>query len=262
MKKIKTDFYQSFVSKQVTITGWNKTNYPILYLAETGGSVYAYGSSADRTTGTAGLRLFSFPATNASYPSVKSITALNTSGFGGTVTLEKACTSGSFALHSNYSDYIKKLDLPTLTTDTAETYMNRLLRFASPELRALKEKGLLRFYVTDTVLQNYEDTLKSGTTESARNVVIDGVSRYTFNGVPLIPMGVDALIESDMPTSFEKDWIILTTPENLCLVINGSSNFSETRFWFNPDENENRQRTQFEMGVDYILPELVAVATA
>jgi len=102
--------------------------------------------------------------------------------------------------------------------------------------------------------------LKSGVTESARNAMIDGVSRYTCNGIPLIPMKIDQLIEEDFATTFPKDWIILSTPENFCLVINGTSNFSETRFWFNPDLNVNRQRTQFETGYNYILPELVAVA--
>jgi|GEM_PF-2816457 len=261
LKNIQTDIYESYVSKQTTITGWNQTTYPTLYLTETGGVVYAYESAAKRSGAQAGDKLFSFTATNGTYPYVATLTELNTSGFGGTVTLEKACTSGVFELHYNQSDYITKLDLPAaLTTDTAETYMNRLFRIATPELKALKDAGLLRFYVTDSILYNYEDTLKSGVTESARNAMIDGVSRYTCNGIPLIPMKIDQLIEEDFATTFPKDWIILSTPENFCLVINGTSNFSETRFWFNPDLNVNRQRTQFETGYNYILPELVAVA--
>jgi len=255
------DVYQAYVSKQSAITGWNTTTYPTLYLVESGGTVYAYDTSAHRTSAQAGDQLFSFAATNASYPSIKTVTELNSSGFGGYITLEKACTSGSFDLHYNEWDYIKKLDLPaTLTTDTAETYMNRLLRVCSKELLSLKKQGLLRFYVTDTILYNYEDTLKSGTTEAARKAKIDGVDRWTCDGVPIIPMDIDQLIDADFASTFPKDIILLTTPQNLCLVINGTSNFSETRFWFNPDVNENRQRTQFEMGANYILPELMAIA--
>lgn len=255
------DVYQAYVSKQSAITGWNTTTYPTLYLVESGGTVYAYDTSAHRTSAQSGDRLFSFPATNASYPSIKTVTELNSSGFGGYITLEKACTSGSFDLMYNEWDYIKKLDLPaTLTTDTAETYMNRLLRICSKELLSLKKQGLLRFYVTDTILYNYEDTLKSGTTEAARKAKIDGVDRWTCDGVPIVPMDIDQLIDADFASTFPKDIILLTTPQNLCLVINGTSNFSETRFWFNPDVNENRQRTQFEMGANYILPELMAIA--
>jgi hypothetical protein len=220
--------------------------------------VYAYPTAAKRTGAASGDRLFSFPKTTGS----QTITALNTSGFGGTVTVDVACT-GSFDIPSPVNkDFIKKIILPSLSTDTAETYMNKLLKQCTPELRALKEKGLLRFYCTDSVIQNYEDTLKGGSTEADRQAGIDGIQRFTCNGVPIIPMGVDALIDTDMPTTFADDWIILTTPQNLCLVINGSSNFAETRFWFNPDENKNRQRTQFEMGYDYILPELIAFASA
>jgi hypothetical protein len=261
LKNAISDVYQSYISKQSAIAGWNKTTYPVLYLAEDSGTVYAYGSAADRTAGVSGTRLFSFAATNASYPASKALSELNSSGFTGSVQLEKANTSGSYEIYAAEWNYIKKIDLPdTLTTDTAETYMQRLLRLASPELRGLKSSGLLRFYVTDSVLFNYEDTLKSGTTESARNATIDGVQRYTIDGVPIIPMSIDQLIESDFAPTFPKDFILLTTPQNLCLVINGSSNFSETRFWFNPDVNENRQRTQFELGVNYILPELMAIA--
>ena len=53
---------------------------------------------------------------------------------------------------------------------------------------------------------------------------------------------------------------ILTLPQNLVLVLNGASDIGETRFWFNPDENKNRQRTQFEFGADFVLPEYMVVA--
>lgn len=263
LKKIQTDAYQSYVSKQGQISGWNKATKPVLYLAESSGTVYAYDSAAKRTGASAGDRLFSFAATNGTYPALMSLTALNTSGFGGKVQLERAIGTGAtFELRADDANYIKVLVMPTLTTDTASTMFNRLFRLASKELKALKNQGLLRFYVSDSVLFNYEDTMKAGTLESSKSAIVDGVQRYAFNGIPIVPMGIDQLIEADFGTSYPKDWIVLSTPENICLVINGSSNFAETRFWFNPDENENRQRTQFEMGADYILPELIVAAYA
>lgn len=260
LKKITTDAYQNYVSRQGLISGWSKSTLPTLYLAESSGTVYAYESAAKRTGASSGDRLFSFAATNATYPAVKALTELNSSGFGGSIQLLKACTSRTFELKANEADYVKNLTLPTLTTDTAATYFNLLFRLASNELKALKKEGMLRFYVSDSVLFNYEDTLKSGTLESARQITVDGVQRWAYNGIPIIPMGVDQLIEADFPSTFAANWIVLTTPDNLCMVINGSGNFAETRFWFNPDANENRQRTQFEMGADYILPELIAYA--
>ena len=261
LKQIMDDVYQSYVSHQVRITGWNKTTYPVLYLAESGGTVYAYGSAAHRTGASSGNRLFSFTATNSTYPYEATISELNSSGIAGYIVLEKACTSGTFELYANDSDYVKKIDLPaSLTTDTAETYMLKMLRNSTPELKALKKAGLLRFYVTDTILFNYEDTIRSGSLDITKQMMIDGIPRIAIDGVPLIPMNVDALIEADFASTFPRNIIILTTPDNLALAINGSSSFSETRFWFNPDENSNRQRTQFEMGADYVLPELITIA--
>lgn len=262
LKKVQADAYQSYVSKQSTIAGWDTGTVTTLYLAESGGSVYAYPTAAKRTGAQSGDRLFSFAATNATYPATKTLTELNTSGFTGSIVLEKACTGGTFELHATENNYIRTLTLPTLTTDTAATYFKRLFRLATPELKALKAAGLLRFYVSDSILYNYEDTLTSGTLESSKSMIIDGVQRYAWNGIPIIPMGVDQLIENDFSASYPKNWILLTTPENLCLAINGTGDFAETRYWFNPDENENRQRTQFEMGADYILPELMAAAYA
>lgn len=261
LKQIMDDVYQSYVSHQVRITGWNKTTYPVLYLAESGGTVYAYGSAAHRTGASSANRLFSFTATNSTYPYEATISELNSSGIAGYIVLEKACTSGTFELYANDSDYVKKIDLPaSLTTDTAETYMLKMLRNSTPELKALKKAGLLRFYVTDTILFNYEDTIRSGSLDITKQMMIDGIPRIAIDGVPLIPMNVDALIEADFASTFPRNIIILTTPDNLALAINGSSSFSETRFWFNPDENSNRQRTQFEMGADYVLPELITIA--
>lgn len=260
LKKIITDGYQNYVSKQSTIAGWNTTTYPTLYLQEESGTIYAYDTAAHRTSKTSGSRLFHF-TTGATFPATRTITADNTSGFSGSVQCEKAIgTDATFELYARDDKYIRNLTLPTLTTDTAATYFKRLYRLATPELRKLKESGLLRFYVSDTIMQNYEDTLLSGTLESSKQMLVDGVQRFAWNGIPIIPIGIDALIESDFASTFSKDWMILSTPDNLCLTINGTSDFSQTRFWFNPDENENRQRTQFEMAYDYVLPELIAYA--
>lgn len=260
-KAIMSDVYQDYVSKQGLITGWNKTTYPTLYLADESGTTYAYDTAAHRTAVTTTSRLFHY-GTNTTAGS-KAITADNTSGFGGYINNLRTNLSATFELQASEWNYIKKLTLPTLTTDTAATYFASIFRLASPELKALKAAGLLKYYCSDSVIFNYEDTLKAGTgLESARSNVVNGITQYQFNGIPIVPMGVDQLIESDFASTFPKDWIILTTPDNICLVINGSSNFSETRFWFNPDVNENRQRTQFEMGANFILPELIAVAYA
>jgi len=156
---------------------------------------------------------------------------------------------------------VLKIVMPTtLVADSAETTMNTMFRKAPKVLTRLRDKGALRFYATSGFMENYEDTLRAGDLESSRTAKIDGISRFTFNGITILPLDIDGYLAADFPAAFPKEFCILTVPENLCLVLNSNSKFSETRFWFNPDENENRQRTQFEFGADYILPELVVIS--
>lgn len=165
-----------------------------------------------------------------------------------------------------------------LGADEARDYMALMMKNAPKELKALlpptattfegADKGVAnaminvattRFYCTNTWIENYLETLETDGTEQARTMMIDGVERLTYRGIPLIPMGIDIYLASDFISPYPHR-CIMSTPENLVLVLNGQSEGSETKMWFNQDENENRQRTQFEMGANYFLPELMVVA--
>ena len=147
-----------------------------------------------------------------------------------------------------------------IDTDEAEDLFTAMFRNAPKELQALKSAGLLRFYVTDSVLYNYLDTLKADGTEAARVQTINGISMPTHDGIPIQPLNIDSYIATDFASAFPDDFVILTTPMNMAMVLNAGGSWAETRFWFNPDENENRQRTQFQLGADYVLPELISFA--
>ena len=175
--------------------------------------------------------------------------------------LTKLINESSTTAVPGVDDKVLKIVMPTtLVTDSAEATMNTMYRKAPKVLTRMKTKGELKFYATAGFIENYEDTLRSSDLESSRTAKIDGIERYTFNGVQIIPLDIDDYIAQDFPESFPKEFCILTVPDNLCLVLNTQSKFSETKFWFNNDENENRQRTQFEFGADYILPELVVIS--
>ena len=146
-----------------------------------------------------------------------------------------------------------------LTTDEALSTFKSMYRNSTEELRALKNAGLLRYYVTESMHFNYEDTLTSGGTEQARTQLVDGVERYTWNGIPVIPVAWDQTISSDFEGAYPHR-AILSTPQNLSLVLSTGNNLAEIKMWMNPDANENRQRTQFEMGANFVLPELITIA--
>ena len=89
--------------------------------------------------------------------------------------------------------------------------------------------------------------------------MIDGVARMTYRGIPIMPMDIDAHLSADFNEPYPHR-AILTPADNLVLVVNGTGDLAETKFWFNDDENKNRQRTQFEFGADFVLPEIMTVA--
>ena len=249
---------QSYSSKHGAIAGWDKATIPVLYL--TGGTTgYAYASAALRTGGVSTDRLFSFTGNTTG---IKTLTELNSSGISGSIRILRDTTGATFEIAADETDLIPHLTIASnLTTDSAETCFKNMFVEATPELKELMDKGMAKIYVTRTMLDNYIDTLESGTTSDARSAMINGVKIYYYRGVQIEVLPLDSAIEKDFASTFARNIAFITVPENLCLALNGSSDWSETRFWFNPDENENRQRTQFEMAMDYILPELIVYAS-
>lgn len=147
-----------------------------------------------------------------------------------------------------------------LTTDEAVATFKLMYNNSTQVLkRLIQEGGNVRFYATDTMIENYQSTLEGQALESSRTAIIDGIKRFTYRGIPIIPMKIDQHISADFNEPYPHR-ALLTTSDNLGLVVNGAGDFAETVFWFNKDENKNRQRTQFEFGADFILPELITVA--
>lgn len=147
----------------------------------------------------------------------------------------------------------------SLGTDEAVNTFKLMYEGSNKILKSMAAKKLVRIYATDTMIENYMSTLEALGTEAAHKAIVDGIERLTWRGIPIIPMDIDAYLSADFNEPYPHR-AIMTVPDNLCMVINGVSDIAETRFWFNEDENKNRQRTQFEFGADYILPELITVA--
>ena len=116
---------------------------------------------------------------------------------------------------------------------------------------------------TQSMIENYETTLgvagaSMETSESQRNVLINGVTELKFNGIPIVEMPIDAAIDAyDFGYPHRA---ILTVPENIAPILSTAGNFAESALWWNKDENENRARVQLSVGGDYWLPELTVVA--
>jgi len=146
-----------------------------------------------------------------------------------------------------------------LTTDEALTTFKTMLRNSTKELKSLQRSGKLKMYCTDSMIENYVDTLTDDGTEAGHRNIVDGVQRYYWNGIPLIPMDIDGPLAADFVGEYPHR-AILTVADNLCLVISQANGWAETAFWFDRNNNENRQRTQFEFGTGVVMPELMTVA--
>lgn len=143
---------------------------------------------------------------------------------------------------------------------SAEDLFKSLWSNASLELKESKSQGELVYLVTSDIYANYEDELDSATLEAAYIAKQSGRESLSFRGIPVVDVCLGAYLADyeDMPQSFA----ILTDRRNLALAVN-TANYpgTEIRMWYNPDVMENRQRAVFMAGCDYLLPELVVIAT-
>lgn len=146
-----------------------------------------------------------------------------------------------------------------LGTDEAKSTFKLMWNKSAKVMKGLIKEGNVRLFVTDTLEENYLDTIEAQTLESSRKAMIDGVERLTYRGVPLMPMNIDEHMSADFNEPYPHR-AILTPSDNLVLIVNGMGDDSEVLFWFNKDENKNRQRIQFEFGADFVLPEIMTVA--
>lgn len=160
---------------------------------------------------------------------------------------------------------IHKINIPTdfasnSDPDAAENLLKALWDNASEPLKTFKAQGNLVYLVSSDIYTRYEDELDSASLEAAYLAKQNGRERLSFRGIPVIDVELSTYLEalSDMPSSFA----LLTDRRNLALAVN-TSDFpgSEVRMWYNPDLMENRQRAIFMAGCDYLLPELISLAT-
>ena len=166
------------------------------------------------------------------------------------------------------SDTLNTFDglLKRLTTDIGSTdtdIKNATIPVwdnASELLKAFKPQGNLVYLVTSDIYAKYEEELDKVVLESAYLAKQNGREGISYRGIPVVDVQVSAYLSTltDLPQSF----IVLTDRRNLALAVN-TADFpgTEVRMWYNPDQMENRQRAVFMAGCDYLLPELVSMAT-
>ena len=137
---------------------------------------------------------------------------------------------------ATYTDSVKvKLTAPTASNIIAS--FKAVWNAASETLRAMKSKGNLCFYVTSDVYNALEEAYDGKTNSVAYQEMVNGRAVLRWHGIEVKEMHAESVLKAAQSA------IILTHKDNLVLAVNTTDMPSAgVRMWYNPDENENRQR--------------------
>lgn len=150
-----------------------------------------------------------------------------------------------------------------LTAGQSEDIFKELIENSNQTLKGLPEtdKYLL---VSDSMLENYQSYNESLGTEISHVQLMEGIKIPSYRGIPIISLswGVDMAdfphVSGENPAYSHR--AIYTYKDNLVLGLNALSEYAGTDMWFNKDEEENRFRSKFEMGAQYVHNEFSTVA--
>lgn len=190
------------------------------------------------------------------------ISTSNTAG----VAITTSITAASGNLNGSTASTTANV-VPTLAAGEAITLFEKMYDNSSEELQDLHENGgyeasestPLRYYVTRAIAANYRNSLTAtNTTEAAYTAVVDGVKRYHWNGIPIIPMPIETFIRNDFRNKYPNR-AILTTANNIAVVMADGNGFASASQWFEKKDNLNMTRAQFEFGAGFTFPKLMTV---
>ncbi len=155
-----------------------------------------------------------------------------------------------------------------LSSGESITILKALTRNCSRELKGIpKNKKVL--LVADAILEDYVDYQESLGTEISHNMLKfsngDINEFVSFNGITMIPMGWSVHLDADFPHASGELYAyphraIYCENGMLVMGLDGKSEYAQTRSWYNPDQQENRFRTQLKIGTQYVHNKMISVA--
>lgn len=134
----------------------------------------------------------------------------------------------------------------------------KLMKKGQPKFMKALPKATKFIVATQSMIENYEDSLGGTTLESQRTVMIDGIIKLAWDGIPIFEMPIDAAIEAyDLGYPHRA---LLYVDGEIAPILSSAGKFAESSLAFDGKANHNWTRTQLEMGADYWLPELLVAA--
>lgn len=174
-------------------------------------------------------------------------------------------TTGTLSNYDTFDGFLKKAatyEDSVKVKLTAPTASNILGSFkaawnaASETLRAMKSKGNLCFYVTSDVYNALEEAYDGKTNSVAYTEMVNGRAVLRWHGIEVKEMHAESVLKTAQSA------ILLTHKDNLVLAVNTTDMPSAgVRMWYNPDENENRQRAAFLASAEILDESLVVYSS-
>lgn len=156
---------------------------------------------------------------------------------------------------ATYTDSKKvKLSAPTASNIIAS--FKSVWNAASETLRAMKSKGNLCFFVTSDVYNALEEAYDGKTNSVAYSEMINGRAVLRWHGIEVKEIHAESVLK------VAQSAILLSHKDNLVLAVNTTDMPSAgVRMWYNPDENENRQRAAFLASAEILDESLVVYSS-
>lgn len=145
-----------------------------------------------------------------------------------------------------------------LATDEAETAFKAMWKAMPPEMKARKAE--LKFLATETMVENYRDTLETDGTESAHVKMVDGIATLFYRGVEVVERNEwDAHITADF-TGYYPHRALLILPENLVYGTDLQDADMLAEEFYDNTIQKNIFRVQYKAGTQYIQPNFIVAA--
>jgi ATP-dependent Clp protease protease subunit len=157
---------------------------------------------------------------------------------------------------SNYCVYRygAGLGIGALAANAAETYFKGIFNNSTNLLKDYAfNSGRGEFLVTRSVWENYYDTLTGygAVTEQAFENLQKGITKLTFRGIPVIPVGLwdDQLADATNPLyNTTRHLISFTVKDNHILGVENMADMNKIDSWFEKKDNKRYYRSNFSMG--------------
>lgn len=145
-----------------------------------------------------------------------------------------------------------------LAVDEAEAAFKNMIKAMPAEMKEFKNE--VKILCTDSMAENYRDTLEADGTEQAHIKLVDGIEKLYIRGYEIV---VREEWDTDIAADFAGYYphrALLTMPRNLVWGTDLASASEDIESWYNNDEQLRKFRTEYKAGTQYIHTNYIVAA--